>query len=734
MGDASKRPQAAREAKLGRLALEAGWINSSQLTDALAVQETSKPPRPLGSILIELGALTEEQLAQLLQRLGPGNTIPVSPSFPPFGKYELLREIGRGAMGVVYEAVDTELRRHVALKMLISPPRMDPMETKPEDERFIRESQLHKSLPPHEGIVPVLEAGAIDNRRYIAMELVDGAHLGAWAKTGSVTMRQRVALLRDVALAIHHAHQHGVLHRDLKPENILVDKTHRPRITDFGLAKMLRATTVQPLKTATGTSLGTPAYMSPEQIKGAKGIDARADLYSLGVMLYELLTGRRPFEGETAYEIMMKTVNQEAVPPSEITSIQINPVLYKNLEDICLIALSKDPADRYADAEAFAADLTRWLKGEELLLVRGRKWRLFRSKKTKIAVLGGVAAVLVAVAAVGLWPRSPSTSAAPEPSKAPMLGTLPLQPGCIAEAYAGTNFNALGMVKIDQRPAFDDLGQPLLPGSQAGWTSARWRGYLDVPSTGTWLFEIQAQEPARLLIDGKELYEGTEAAVRPAVMNAGPHAFVLEHGQASAHDTLTLAMRRADAGPGSASIRLGQGSFWHAPADFQALAPQSPSRSYLPPVAGAEEGETITVLEDSGHRPERQGFAYYAAFWKGTWSGSEHLWWGPDVKMGDKLRVRFASGETERGALVLGVARASDHGIFKVRVNGAVVAERLDLYSADLSTADVEFKDVPLKAGPNELEFEVVGSNPAAREWGPGSGVFKLGLDYVLVR
>src|SRR6185503_12182442 len=165
-------------------------------------------------------------------------------------------------------------------------------------------------------------------------------------RKGSITVRQRVATLRDVALAIHHAHRHGILHRDLKPDNILIDRSHQARITDFGLAKLIGAAGPT-LSTATGTALGTPAYMSPEQIRGSKELDARSDVFALGVMLYEILTGQRPFSGETPYEIMMKTANQDVVPPSKITRLTINPVLYRNLENICLIALARNPRERY---------------------------------------------------------------------------------------------------------------------------------------------------------------------------------------------------------------------------------------------------------------------------------------------------------------------------------------------------------------------------------------------------
>ncbi|HLY12521.1 MAG TPA: protein kinase [Planctomycetota bacterium] len=724
MGDASGRPEVSRDARLGKLALEWGWISALQLREALAEQESENPRRPLGVILVTKGLLSDARLSQLLEQLSPR-----TPSFPPFGKYDLLREIGRGAMGVVYEAQDTELRRRVALKMLISPPRPDPLESKPEDDRFLRESQLHKSLPPHPGIVPVLEAGVFEGRRYLAMELVEGAPLGAWQRAGSVTMRQRIALLRDVALAVHHAHQHGVIHRDLKPENILVDRTHRPRITDFGLAKML-GSAVQPLLTVTGTALGTPAYMSPEQVKGQKDLDARTDVYSLGVMLYELLTGRRPFQGETAYEIMMKTVNEDAVPPSHITSIQINPVLYKNVENICLIALSKDPKDRYPTAAAFANDLTSWLKGEDIRAVVPKKWRLWRSRKQAIRLATG-AAILAALAAVAVYLRT-----RPEPAPIRTAATVKaetLQPGGIAEYYAGLNFNALGLRKIDTRNAFDDPSQPLWRDGQGGWTSRRWFGYLQVRSSGTYLFDIRADERARLVIDGIELYAGTTAMTREASLSEGPHKFLLEHAHGGTNDTVSISMRKSDAPPAAAE-KLGPGSLFHSIKDFKPVSPQSPFRNWMSPVPGAEEGETITVLEHSGHPPQRKGYAYYASFWKGTWSGAEHLWWGPGVKIGDKLRVRFAAGENGRETLAVGLTRASDHGIFKVSVNGVVVAESLDLYSHELLTHETEFRNVELKAGPNELEFEVVGSNPSALEWGTGTGVFKMGLDYVLVR
>ena len=159
-----------------------------------------------------------------------------------------------------------------------------------------------------------------------------------------------------------------------------------------------------------------------------------------------------------------------------------------------------------------------------------------------------------------------------------------------------------------------------------------------------------------------------------------------------------------------------------------------PARSALPLLPGAEEGEMLRVLDHSGRPPRPHPYSTYGAQWKGTWSGDSHLWWGPGVRDGDRLTLRFAAGETGRGTLALGLTRAGDHGIFRISVNGKEIAKSLDLWSPDLMTGEIEFKDVDLKQGANELEFRVVGSNPSAQEWGPGSGVHKLGLDYVLVR
>jgi serine/threonine protein kinase len=284
---------------------------------------------------------------------------------PPLGKCSLLRELGRGGMGVVYEAVDTQLDRKVAFKIMVSNPNAAAEERALEEERFVREAQLAARLPKHPHIVSVYEVGVIDGKRYLAIEFIDGQPVSKWRKSGSITIRQQVTLLRDVALAVHHAHQNNVIHRDLKPENILVDAANQPHITDFGLAKTL-GQNVRVSLTAAGMLVGTPTHMSPEQAQGLKSVDHRTDVYALGVTLYETLTGRLPFLGETPIEVLMKTIKNPVPAPSSVSRAGGPPAPDRVIERICLKALAKKPADRYASAAAFAEGLTKWLSGEDV--------------------------------------------------------------------------------------------------------------------------------------------------------------------------------------------------------------------------------------------------------------------------------------------------------------------------------------------------------------------------------
>jgi len=719
MGDASRRPEISRDALIGKLALERHWVTPLQLREALTEQSAAagsgkRRSRSLGEILVARGVLTEVQLEQLQDQIRSA-----VPAFPPFGKYNVIRELGRGALGVVYEAEDAELQRRVALKLLVSTE--DPARAKFEQDRFLRESQVHKSLPPHPGIVPVLEAGLIDGRPYLAMELAEGVSMEIWHKHGSITVRQRVAMLRDVALALHHAHRHGLVHGNLKPENVLVDRRHQPRITDFGIARLV-GSEARPL---------SPSYLSPEQIRGNEELDARSDLYALGVMLYEILTGRHPFQGGSVSEILKKTLNEQVLPPSKVTNLQINPVLYRNLENICLIALSKEPKDRYADAEGFARDLTKWLKGEDVRVVVPRTWRVWRSRKLLPLIAVGLSlAALTAAGSLYLRSREKHAESSATALTGPITPAEALQTGAVAESYAGVNFNVLGLRKVDSRAMFGDAAAPLWKEGPTIWASRRWIGVLKVYATSTYHFELKAREQLRLVIDDQELASGAGVRNPSIALKEGAHKFLLEHAYRNADDEILVRWKKegeADAYP------LGPGQLFHLKSGFQPLTPPAP-RYRLPSVPGAEEGELLPVASHSGHPPQVHSYGMYGAFWKGTWSGEGHLWWGPGVQVGDRLKVRFAAGEPGRGTLSVGLTKAPDHGIFKVRVNGKEVADALDLWSDELLNRVYEFKDVEFHAGANDLEFEAVDSNPSAREWGPGNGLYKLGIDYVLLR
>lgn len=288
---------------------------------------------------------------------------PLTGTLPrPFGKYTLTRELGRGAMGLVYEARDSALDRRVALKLMLPSDNPDPKEAAIEEQLFTREAQLCGRLDKHPNIVGVYEAGTIEARRYIAMEFIDGTPLSEWVQEKKPSLRARVRVLRDVALAIHHAHKAGILHRDLKPKNVLVDANGRPFVTDFGMAKQVRTDgTGGSSSSAAGTVVGTPSYMSPEQAQGLRKVDARTDVYALGAMLYEILTGAPPFPGEMTIVALMRIVQDPIPPPSTASPAWSRSSEDKSIEAVCMRALAKTPEARYPDSMAFAEQLTKWL-------------------------------------------------------------------------------------------------------------------------------------------------------------------------------------------------------------------------------------------------------------------------------------------------------------------------------------------------------------------------------------
>jgi tetratricopeptide (TPR) repeat protein/tRNA A-37 threonylcarbamoyl transferase component Bud32/ribosomal protein S27E len=305
------------------------------------------------------------------------------------GQFELLEELGRGAFGTVWKARDQVLDRTVAIKL----PRQEGLDNI-ESERFLREARAAAQLH-HPGIVSIHEIGRENDQVYIVSDFVPGATLGEWVDSKPLAFRDIAELVARIADALEHAHLQGVIHRDLKPANILLDAAGQPHLTDFGLAKRdANEITV----TVEGQILGTPAYMSPEQARGeGHRVDRRADIYSLGVILYELLTGELPFRGSSRMVVLQIIYDDPPLPRKLRTAIP------RDLETIALKCLEKDPGRRYPTADELAADLRRWLAGEPIRARPiGRTERLSRwcSRNPMIAGLAATAALLLIAVAV----------------------------------------------------------------------------------------------------------------------------------------------------------------------------------------------------------------------------------------------------------------------------------------------------------------------------------------------
>lgn len=307
-----------------------------------------------------------------------------------FGDYEILEEIARGGMGIVYKAKQRHLNRIVALKVLLA----GGAATEQEVERFRREAESAGKLQ-HPNIVAIYQIGKVDCYHYFTMDFIAGDTLQALIKSKK-RRKALVQILEKVARALDHAHQRGIVHRDIKPSNIIVTPEGEPKITDFGLAKNLEAQGL----TEKGSTLGTPYYMAPEQTLGTTNVDGRADVYSMGVILYEILTHRLPFNASTIVELYHKIVEEEPIPPSKL-----NKQVEKPLEMICLKAMEKEPSQRYESAAALAEDLRRYLAGEAVSAKRASfQYRLYRKlKKNYQTILIGSGVFLFLVALILFW-------------------------------------------------------------------------------------------------------------------------------------------------------------------------------------------------------------------------------------------------------------------------------------------------------------------------------------------
>ena len=321
------------------------------------------------------------------------------------GDYELLEEIGRGGQGVVFRARQKSLNRTVALKVIS----LGQWASKAHLKRFRLEAEAAARLE-HPGIVPIHEVGERDGQCYFSMKFIEGGQLDEVTKREPMSIRQAVELIAKVTRTVHYAHEHGILHRDIKPGNILLDQKGEPHLTDFGLARLVET---ESTVTRTMEVLGTPSYMAPEQAVGNNAAVAKAtDVYGIGAVCYQLLTGQPPFAGGTTYETIKLLLDTEPRQPR-----LLNPKIDRDLSTICLKCLEKDPNRRYSSALALAEDLEHWLKHEPIqarrtgIVARSRKWV---RRNPSIAVMAAMLLALAVPLGMTIWksefPRQPVTT------------------------------------------------------------------------------------------------------------------------------------------------------------------------------------------------------------------------------------------------------------------------------------------------------------------------------------
>ncbi len=309
-----------------------------------------------------------------------------------FGDYDIISEVARGGMGVVYRARQRTLKRIVALKVL----RGGDVATEEELERFMREAKAAASLT-HPNIVPIHDLSAYKGKHFFTMDFIEGTALDRIIENGPLTPYQACEYAETIARAIEYAHKRGIIHRDLKPANIIIDKENRPMLTDFGLAVNLSNDVQSQRMTRTGAVMGTIPYIPPEQAAGKiETVDERSDVYSLGAVLYEMITGRPPFQGDTQYELLRRVIHQEPTTPRTI-----NPKISMDVETITLKCLEKDPDRRYSSAAELADDCRAFLHGEVIMARPAtRFYRFYRQatrNKNRLALAGTLALLVISL-------------------------------------------------------------------------------------------------------------------------------------------------------------------------------------------------------------------------------------------------------------------------------------------------------------------------------------------------
>jgi len=402
---------------------------------------------------------------------------PLLPKLRYFGDYELQEEIAHGGMGVVYRAKQVSLDRTVAVKMM----RPGLLATEREIERFRTEARMAASLQ-HPNIVAIHEIGEFDGLHYFSMDFVEGPNLAELVRKKPLSPAEAARYVQILAEAVEYAHSRGVLHRDLKPSNVLVDALGQPRITDFGLARPIEGEGT----TSAGTIVGTPAYMPPEQASGGSGRPSPAsDVYSLGAILYELLTGLPPFRGASQIEVVRKVVDEAPVRPSVV-----NAQVGRDLEAICLRCLEKDPGRRYGSAGELARDLASFQRNEPTAAGAERRWRYVLPIAAVLAIVFMVAVVTTRRQPPARRPYASVTTTTPriEPS-APGVMVKRNPPKAVRK-----------VAKKAETPPTTPLpvGVDIAPMNGTGYNETfrfRYRGATSASDIG--MVEIHFQDPAR---------------------------------------------------------------------------------------------------------------------------------------------------------------------------------------------------------------------------------------------
>jgi serine/threonine protein kinase len=376
---------------VGEIALEQKLLTKKQFEQARRLQKVARANAQaftLGETLLRQGFLKPDDLLGILKEVSRR-----SDGRPEIPRYEIRKRLGEGATAIVYGAWDRELRRPVALKVLRAGSEWSDVQR----ERFHRESQAAAGIS-HPNVVTVYDAGEAQGHPYLVMELVEGKPLSEVFKEQQVSAIELLKILVKVCGGVAAAHEKGIVHRDLKPGNILIAASGEPKVADFGLAHLLES---PEQLTRTGTALGTPLYMSPEQVEGhSSAITPRTDVYGLGAVLFEAVTGRPPHTGQMVQEIYRKIVHEEPPSPSDL-----RPEVCADLQTVVLKALEKRPQDRYPSVEALAEDLRRYLHGEPILArplsPLGRMSR--KAFKYRAVLVPSICALLLGLLLVESW-------------------------------------------------------------------------------------------------------------------------------------------------------------------------------------------------------------------------------------------------------------------------------------------------------------------------------------------